>query len=136
VGALLLLPACGDGRPERWDSLDELRRTDLGGGRTAPAAGVSTRIPDPPRPLDMARYAGEHDGAAFRTFMNRCGACHAAPDPELRTRAGWEPIMRRMEAHMASAGLLPPRVEEQDTIRAFLARHAAPPATDSAANRP
>ena len=122
---LLLAGACGSDAPDRWESLDELRRTDLGGGRAAPAAGVSTRILDPPRALDMAEYTAEHGGAGFRKYMNRCGGCHEPPDPTLRTAAGWEPLIQRMEAHITEAGLLPPTAEERDTIRAFLRRHAA-----------
>lgn len=136
LGGFLALSACGGDRSDRWEALDELRRTELGGGRGAPAAGVSTRIRNPPRPLDMAAYPDEHGGAAFRTYMNRCGACHAAPDPQLRTAAGWEPLMQRMEAHMASAGLLPPGAGERDSIRAFLHRHALEPPADSTGTRP
>jgi len=136
VVAPMFLAGCGGDQPDRWESLGELRATDLGGGRSAPAAGVSTRILNPPRPLDMEDYAAEHGGATFRIFMNKCGACHAAPDPALRTASGWEPLLARMEAHIAAAGLLPPRAEERDSIRAFLRRHAQPAPADSAVLRP
>jgi len=125
----LLLGSC-DVTPEylRRD-LQERRLEEIGlegvdPSGTAPSAGVSVLRDLDIRPLKVRRIGADTTSQGFRRYVNRCGTCHAAPDPSFRTPSQWKHVFPRMEKHIREVGLIPLGPMDKNLILGFLGRHA------------
>jgi hypothetical protein len=61
---------------------------------------------------------------AERTYVNRCGGCHAPFPPAAMTSAMWQIQVRMMQERIAQAGLPPLTDGQREAILDYLTRHA------------
>jgi mono/diheme cytochrome c family protein len=66
----------------------------------------------------------EEGSADAQLYAQRCGACHAAYNPEVMTPAMWQVKVKLMEEKIRNSGLPPLTEEQSKTILAYLSRHA------------
>ena len=126
----LLLASC-DITPEylRRDiqerRLREVGVEEVGPSGTASSAGVSVLRDLDVRPLKARRIGADTTSQGFHRYVHRCGTCHAAPDPSIRTPSQWKYVFPRMEKHIREGGLIPLGPLDKNLILGFLERHAA-----------
>lgn len=99
--------------------------SDVDPSGTASAAGMSALRSFWFRPLNPERIGADTTSQGFQRYMHRCGSCHDAPDPSLRTASQWKHVFPRMEKHISDGGLIPLAPMDASLILEFLARHAA-----------
>jgi len=88
-------------------------------------AGVSLyRKIDLPE-MNLRRIGPDTASPGFQRYVHRCGTCHVAPSPALRTAPQWRHVFPRMKKHMAETGLIPLAPGDEALILDFLTRHAA-----------
>lgn len=87
-------------------------------------AGVSTRMTADIEPLRLSTLRGDTTSGAYHLYAMRCGACHLAPDPLMKTDEQWAFLIGRMQTKTATAGLIPMSDAEADTVLHFLRTHA------------
>lgn len=119
--AIVLAVAACDTRPA-WEQARGRLYFDSTG--TYVHAGVSTRTDVDIEPLDRASLRGDTTGRPFHLYSMRCGSCHDAPDPAMKTGEHWSYLIGRMQDKTATAGLIPMTDAEADTVLGFLRRHA------------
>jgi hypothetical protein len=61
---------------------------------------------------------------AERTYVNRCGNCHAPYPPAAMTSGMWQLQVRMMQQRIAQAGMPPLTDEQREAILGYLTRHA------------
>lgn len=127
----LALSAACDVTPDylRQD-LQEQRLEQIGLSNVDPSgqtssAGVSILRDLDIRALSMRRVGADTTSPGFHRYVHRCGTCHAAPDPSLRTASQWKYVFPRMEKHLRETGLIPLGPMDRTLILEFLGRHAA-----------
>jgi hypothetical protein len=91
---------------------------------TAEEAGVSVLRDLDIRPMNVRRIGADTTSRGFQRYVHRCGTCHEAPDPGLRSASEWRSVFPRMENHMREVGLIPLGPTDRTVILEFLARHA------------
>lgn len=130
VLAVLALSAC-DATPDYLRREAQGRRVaETGLERIDPSgtfsdAGVSIlRKIDLPE-MNLRRIGPDTASPGFHRYVHRCGTCHVAPSPALRTAPQWRYVFPRMEKHMAETGLIPLGPGDEALILDFLTRHAA-----------
>lgn len=130
VSCALLLSAC-DSTPDylRRD-MQEKRVAETGVETLDPSgtysdAGVSIYRDIDLRGMDARRIGSDTVSEGFHRYVHRCGTCHVAPSPALRTAREWEYVFPRMKKHMRETGLIPLGGRDQALILDFLRRHAA-----------
>jgi hypothetical protein len=134
VSALVavLLAAC-DAVPDhlRQDiqerRLEEAGVADLDPSGTSSSAGISILRGLEVRPMDPRTVGADTTSQGFHRYVHRCGTCHAAPDPTLKTSSEWRLLFPRMEKHMREVGLIPLGPLDQRLILEFLQRHGGTP---------
>ena len=92
---------------------------------TASSAGVSVLRDFDIRPLKAKRIGADTTSQGFHRYVHRCGTCHAAPDPSIRTPSQWKYVFPRMEKHIREVGLIPLGPLDKNLILGFLERHGA-----------
>ena len=92
---------------------------------TAASAGMSIFRPLDVPPLNPRRIGSDTTSRGFQRYIHRCGTCHPAPDPSIRTSAEWKYVFPRMEKHMEKAGLIPLAWNDRTLILGFLERHGS-----------
>jgi hypothetical protein len=107
--------------------MENLGVTSVDPSGTASAAGTSlVRNPDLPH-MKPRKIGADTLSPGFHRYVHRCGTCHSAPDPGLRTASMWKYVFPRMEQRMRDAGLIPLGPTDQLMIQEFLAKHARRP---------
>jgi hypothetical protein len=107
--------------------VENLGMTSVDPSGTAAAAGTSLlRTPDLP-PMKPRKIGADTLSQGFHRYVHRCGTCHSAPDPGLRTASMWKYVFPRMEQRMREAGLISLGPTDQLMIQEFLAKHARRP---------
>jgi len=105
--------------------LEEVGLPEVDPSGTSPSAGLSVLRDFDIKPLSRRRIGSDTTSQGFHRFVHRCGTCHAAPDPSLRTASEWKYVFRRMEKHLKEVGLIPLGPMDKNVILGFLERHAA-----------
>lgn len=127
---LLLLGSC-DVTPEylrrdlQEERLEEVGLPEVDPSGTSPSAGLSVLRDFDIKPLSVRKIGSDTTSQGFHRYVHRCGTCHAAPDPSLRTASEWKYVFPRMKKHLREVGLIPLGPTDQIQILEFLARHAA-----------
>jgi hypothetical protein len=104
--------------------LSEIGLETVDPSATSSAAGTSLlRDIDVP-PMDARRIGADTASAGFHSYVHRCGTCHSAPSPRMRTATEWGYVFPRMKRHITDAGLIPLGPRDQALILDFLRRHA------------
>jgi len=62
------------------------------------------------------------DEAKF--YVAKCGACHAAPSPDIYRASRWIGIVARMQMHMSNKGMPVLSKPEQQIVIDYLEKHA------------
>ncbi len=104
--------------------LEEAGLPEVDPSGTASSAGVSILKDLDIRPLNPRRIGADTTSQGFHRYVHRCGTCHAAPDPSLRTASQWKYVFPRMEKHIREVGLIPLGPMDRTLILEFLGRHA------------
>lgn len=124
AGALgLAVAAAGCDTRAPWER-EALGRTYFDSTGTYVHAGVSTRARANIEPLRAASLGADTARAAYHLFVMRCGSCHDAPDPAMRSPEHWTVLVRRMQDKTRTAGLIPMTDAEADSILGLLREHA------------
>jgi hypothetical protein len=105
--------------------LEEVGLPEVDPSGTSSSAGVSLLRKFEIRPLNPRKIGSDTTSQGFHRYVHRCGTCHAAPDPSLRTASEWKYAFRHMEKHLQEAGLIPLGPLDKNLILGFLERHAA-----------
>jgi hypothetical protein len=105
--------------------LEEVGLPEVDPSGTSSSAGVSVLRNLDIKPLNRRRIGSDTTSQGFHRYVHRCGTCHAAPDPSLRTASEWKYVFRRMEKHLKDVGLIPLGPMDKSLILGFLERHAA-----------
>ncbi len=105
--------------------LEELGLPELDPSGTSPSAGMSALRKFDIKPLRRRRIGSDTTSQGFRRYVHRCGTCHAAPDPSIRTASEWKYVFPRMQRHFRNVGLIPLGPMDKNVILGFLERHAA-----------
>ena len=127
---LFLVAAC-DVTPEHLRrDMQEQRLENIGLEGVDPSgttedAGVSVLRDLGIRPMNVRRIGSDTTSRGFNRYVHRCGTCHEAPDPGIRTATEWRNVFPRMENHMRDVGLIPLGPTDRTVILDFLSRHAA-----------
>jgi hypothetical protein len=122
IPLMLVLPvAACEARPS-WE------REGLGRAYFDPSgafvhAGVSARARPAVVPMAAGAFGADTLGRDFHLFRTRCGACHEAPDPGMKTAEHWSFLIGRMKDKTKTAGLIPMTDAEADSILGSLMRH-------------
>lgn len=69
----------------------------------------------------------EPESPAARLYQQRCSQCHRLYGPTLLTPEMWIVMITRMEQEMSRRGVAPLKVEERQTILAYLRKHGYKP---------
>lgn len=107
--------------------MENLGVTAVDPSGTAAAAGTSLFQNLGLPPIKPRKIGADTMSPGFHRYVHRCGTCHSAPDPGLRTASMWRYVFPRMEQRMREAGLIPLAPTDQLLIHEFLARHARRP---------
>jgi hypothetical protein len=127
---VLFLGAC-DVTPEylrrglQEKRLEEAGLLEVDPSGTSSSAGLSVLRDFDIKPVSRRRIGSDTISQGFHRYVHRCGTCHAAPDPSLRTASEWKYVFSRMKKHMGEGGLIPLGPMDQSLILEFLGRHAA-----------
>ena len=104
--------------------MEEAGVSEVDPSGTAGSAGVSLfRNLDIP-PLKPKRIGADTTSRGFHRYIHRCGTCHSAPDPSIKTASQWKYVFPQMEKHMGDVGLIPLGPMDKNLILGFLERHA------------
>lgn len=57
-------------------------------------------------------------------MQEKCGACHAAPQPKIHPAGLWPGIVYRMQLHMKTKGIASLTAAEMGVLVNYLQRHA------------
>lgn len=135
VGAVAVagLSAC-DTRPG-WER-EAMGRTYFDSTGTYVHAGISTRTDVAVEPLDPTTLGSDSASRSYHLYGMRCGSCHEAPDPMMKTGEHWSFLVGRMQDKTRTAGVIPMTDAETDSILTFLRRHSRGPDEGSRRNRP
>ena len=57
-------------------------------------------------------------------FLNRCGMCHAYPDPSALNATQWKFVLKKMQKRMDFKGIMPLTVEQNEKVYEYLSRMA------------
>ncbi|MFH1765287.1 MAG: hypothetical protein ABIF09_13950 [Gemmatimonadota bacterium] len=105
--------------------LEEIGLSNVDPSGQTSSAGVSILRDLDIRPLNTRRIGSDTTSRGFHRYVHRCGTCHSAPDPSLRTASQWKYVFPRMEKHLGETGLIPLGPMDRTLILEFLGRHAA-----------
>lgn len=105
--------------------LEEAGLPEVDPSGTASSAGMSILKDLGIRPLNPRRIGADTTSQGFHRYVHRCGTCHSAPDPSIRTASQWKYVFPRMEKHIREVGLIPLGPLDKNQILGFLERHAA-----------
>jgi mono/diheme cytochrome c family protein len=67
----------------------------------------------------------EYTGEGSELVVQKCSLCHELPSTTAHTAAGWEDLVRRMQANMGAMDVPPLASEEADAIIDYLKSRAA-----------
>lgn len=99
-----------------------MKEVDPSGESTDAGMSLLREISVPP--LNARRIGADTASLGFQRYVHRCGTCHTAPSPSIRTAPEWGYVFPRMQKHISEAGLIPLEKEDQAVILEFLQRHA------------
>lgn len=133
VAALAGLSAC-DTRPS-WER-QAMGRTYFDSTGTYVHAGISTRADPDIEPLRRSSLGADTASRSYHLYGMRCGSCHDAPDPKMKSDEHWSFLVGRMQDKTRTAGVIPMTDAEADSILTFLRRHARTAGENGRRNRP
>lgn len=122
--SMVALTAC-DTRPS-WER-ESLGRRYFDSTGTYVHAGISTRADPDIQPLRRSSLGADTASRSYHLYGTRCGSCHEAPDPRMKTGEHWPVLIGRMQAKTRSAGVIPMTDAEADSILRFLRKHTRSP---------
>lgn len=64
------------------------------------------------------------DSPIAKSYIDRCGRCHGAPNPGVHTAMEWPPVLHRMQNRMAQKGVKPLSADEFTMLLEYLQKHA------------
>ena len=105
--------------------LEEVGLSEVDPSGTSSSAGLSVLGKFDIKPLNSRRIGSDTTSQGFHRYVHRCGTCHAAPDPSIRTASEWKYVFPRMKKHIKNVGLIPLGPLDKNLILEFLGRHAA-----------
>ena len=105
--------------------LEKAGVTEVDPSGSTSSAGMSLFRDLDIRPLKTKRIGADTTSQGFHRYIHRCGTCHSAPDPAMRTASMWRHVFPRMKKHMREVGLIPLGPTDENLILEFLQRHAA-----------
>lgn len=120
--ALVLGASACDARPS-WQR-QALGRAYFDSTGSYVHAGVSTRTNADIEPLRPSSLGSDTTRRIYDLYAMRCGSCHDAPSPRMKTGEHWSFMIGRMQDKTRTAGLIPMTDAEADSILDFLRRHA------------
>jgi len=104
--------------------LERIGISDLDPSGSTSEAGLSVLRKLDIRPIDVKAIGADTASSGFHRYIHRCGTCHSAPDPSVRSALQWRYVFPRMEDHMREVGLIPLGPTDRSVILEFLLRHA------------
>ncbi len=91
-------------------------------GLTALGVSVLLGACGPNEPVEQVQLP-EADSPAARLVADRCGRCHAPPDPRRHSAEEWPSVVERMRVHMVRQANEVLSDEETRVVLEYLARH-------------
>ena len=91
--------------------LEEVGLPEVDPSGTSSSAGLSVLRDFDIKPLSRRRIGSDTTSQGFHRYVHRCGTCHAAPDPALRTASEWKYVFRRMEKHLKEKFTIQVRIQ-------------------------
>ncbi len=94
----------------------------LGRGLTALGLSALLAACGPSEPVAKVQLP-EADSPAARLVADRCGRCHAPPDPRRHSAEEWPAVVERMRVHMVRQANEVLSDEETRVVLEYLTRH-------------